>query len=227
MSFSDPCQLTLPACQCKGKAWKDGEWHRLCLCNEEPKPLPSCKRCEGKGYYRSESDTYWRGCEDCKPKCRTCNDWLYVYPLQDLGNPIPCYTCCKTGGIPGGIPHKQSPPGESQLPSTEPMPSAREFITGAKRDSAEGKPSFHRIPVSALRRVAMRYTEGDKHYGEENWQKGIPLKELYASLLRHVYAWRLGDTTEDHLAAVIWNALTLIYTEEKIQSGELPQELAK
>lgn len=102
----------------------------------------------------------------------------------------------------------------------------QEFSTGAKRDTQEGKPRYELIPPRVLHREAVVFTRGAEKYGEHNWQKGIPLERIFASLLRHAYAWAEGDDEEDHLAAVRVNAAFLMATEEEIVEGRLPKELA-
>jgi hypothetical protein len=34
-----------------------------------------------------------------------------------------------------------------------------------------------------------------------------------------------GDNTEDHAAAILWNASAWCWTEEQINNGKLPKEL--
>lgn len=89
------------------------------------------------------------------------------------------------------------------------------FDTGAHRDTQEGKPRYDLIPVEMLERLAMLYARGAEKYDEDNWKKGIPIQRVQASLLRHYFAWVQGDRTEDHLAAVIWNAACIMYYEDK------------
>lgn len=100
-----------------------------------------------------------------------------------------------------------------------------DFSSGARRDVQTSKPRFDLIPVQALRRLADLYARGAEKYGEGNFEKGIPFKRVYASLLRHLYAWAEGEATEDHLAAVAWNAFALMYYEEQIKAGKLPADL--
>ncbi len=64
-----------------------------------------------------------------------------------------------------------------------------------------------------MKRVAEMYMRGADKYGESNWEKGMPTSRILASLLRHIEAYRCGDREEDHLAAVVWNALALIHFE--------------
>ena len=82
------------------------------------------------------------------------------------------------------------------------------------------------IPALALNRLGGSFWRGAFKYGRDNWQQGIPLLRVYASLFRHMIMWFVGDTTEDHLAAVIWNASVLVWTENEIAMGHLPKALA-
>lgn len=58
-----------------------------------------------------------------------------------------------------------------------------------------------------------------------NWQLGIPLSHYEDSLTRHILAWKEGDESEDHAGAIIWNACTMVWTDEEIKAGRLPVEL--
>ena len=89
------------------------------------------------------------------------------------------------------------------------------FKSGAMRDVDDNKPRYELIPVEALKRVAMLYTAGAKKYSEDNWRKGMPYRRAYASLLRHAFAFSEGNTAEDHLASVIFNAMAIMYYQEK------------
>lgn len=92
-----------------------------------------------------------------------------------------------------------------------------EFTTGSRRDTQQGKPRYDLIPVQALARLADLYARGAEKYGDHNWQKGQPYSRVYASLFRHLIQWRQGDRSEDHLAAVAWNAFALMYYDEEMQ----------
>lgn len=43
--------------------------------------------------------------------------------------------------------------------------------------------------------------------------------------MRHTLAWAEGDTAEDHLGAILWNAAAMDWTESQIVAGKLPAEL--
>lgn len=55
--------------------------------------------------------------------------------------------------------------------------------------------------------------------------KGIPLTRYVDSINRHLWAWEEGDTSEDHLGAILWNAGCAAWTEEAIRNKVLPEEL--
>ena len=92
---------------------------------------------------------------------------------------------------------------------------ARQFDTGAQRDSAEGKPRMSLVPHKALQDVMMRYLDGAEAYGENNWKKGMKNSVLYDSTMRHLMAYWTGDDSEDHLGAALWNIMGLIDNDDK------------
>lgn len=92
--------------------------------------------------------------------------------------------------------------------------SRQEFESGMVRDTQEGKPRYDLIPTGPLKRLADLYARGAEKYDDDNWKKGQPYSRAYASLFRHLMQWRNGDTDEDHLAAVAWNAFTIMYYED-------------
>jgi hypothetical protein len=124
------------------------------------------------------------------------------------------------------------------------------FSTGARRDTEDDKPKFDHlpwqwatdlalaaekagetcrldlVPVGALTRLACLYGRGAAKYGDENWRKGINLKRTWRSLMRHSVAWFLGDDSEDHMAGVMWNAVTLMETAVMVREGKLPSDIS-
>ncbi len=105
------------------------------------------------------------------------------------------------------------------------MPDKETFSTGAQRDTQTSKLRYDLIPIGALEALAKVYTDGAVKYGDNNWQKGMPFKRVYASLLRHVFAWAAGDTTERHMANAAWNCFALLHYEDMVELGVLPPEL--
>ncbi len=56
-------------------------------------------------------------------------------------------------------------------------------------------------------------------YGKDNWRQGQPQSASLASLERHLLKYRQGMTDEDHLAAVVWNALSLLNVDEYMKDN--------
>lgn len=62
--------------------------------------------------------------------------------------------------------------------------------------------------------------------GYRNWEKGMPVTRVIESIKRHVNAFQRGDETEDHLAAIMWNAMVLIhYRDGGTTSGKSFKDL--
>lgn len=90
----------------------------------------------------------------------------------------------------------------------------RQFKTGAVRDDGSGKPRMELLPLDLLERVSKWYGLGAEKYGDNNWRLGQPKREVIGSLIRHLSKYMRGDDDEDHLSAVIWNALCLMNVDE-------------
>ena len=59
--------------------------------------------------------------------------------------------------------------------------------------------------------VAKHFEEGAKKYGENNWQKGIPVHCYIDSAIRHYLKWLRGDKDEPHDRAFVWNIMCCIW----------------
>lgn len=60
--------------------------------------------------------------------------------------------------------------------------------------------------------VSKHFEEGAKKYGENNWQKGIPVRCYIDSAVRHYLKYLRGDKDEPHDRAFVWNILCAIWT---------------
>jgi len=100
-----------------------------------------------------------------------------------------------------------------------------QFGTGAVRDAMSGKGLPSLIPPEAIRRCARRFEDGANKYGLHNWMKGIPLSRYQDAITRHTLAAAEGQTDEDHLGAVLWNAAAWVWTQDEIEAGRLPESL--
>lgn len=68
--------------------------------------------------------------------------------------------------------------------------------------------------------VAKHFEEGAKKYGDNNWQKGIPVHCYIDSAVRHYLKYLRGDKDEPHDRAFCWNILCCIWTVKHIEEGE-------
>lgn len=85
---------------------------------------------------------------------------------------------------------------------------------GAVRESVD-KPAIEGVSPYAMERLGWHFTAGGKKYGDfRNWERGMPMMRMCASLLRHVFLWIRRDDSEDHMAAVMWNAQAIMHYEE-------------
>ena len=71
--------------------------------------------------------------------------------------------------------------------------------------------SFQADLSTMLLEVAKHFEEGAKKYGENNWQKGIPVHCYIDSAVRHYLKWLRGDKDEPHDRAFVWNLMCCIW----------------
>jgi len=95
----------------------------------------------------------------------------------------------------------------------------------AIRDTADGKPRPDLISPFLEERVGHWLRIGAKKYAERNWEHGMNFTRAVASLQRHLMQYKQGLRNEDHLAAIVCNAMFLIHYEEMIERGVLPAAL--
>lgn len=82
------------------------------------------------------------------------------------------------------------------------------------REDDSHKSRMEGISPYALERIGMRYTDGGIKYGDfRNWERGQPWSRCIGAILRHTTAYMRRDTSEDHLAAIAWNAIALMHFE--------------
>jgi hypothetical protein len=67
------------------------------------------------------------------------------------------------------------------------------------------------IPFHSIYRIGAIFIEGLR-YGRDNWKKGLFDKEYQEErlehALNHLFLYKEGDTSEDHLAKVAWFCIT-------------------
>ena len=103
--------------------------------------------------------------------------------------------------------------------------SKQQFSTGAQRDTDDDKPRPDLVSPFMEERMGEWLRKGGEHYGMRNWEKGIPFSRCWASLCRHKMKWQQGKRDEDHLAAIVFNAMAIIHYQEMIGRSVLPDTL--
>ena len=79
---------------------------------------------------------------------------------------------------------------------------------------------FDLVPPLAIRAIADRMAKGAEKWGENTWRNGDGAYEAAClnHLMNHLNLHQCGDTTDDHLAAVITNAAMLY----ELRANRLP-----
>lgn len=97
------------------------------------------------------------------------------------------------------------------------------FDTGMVRGVSAGKGRPDLRQVRALRRLDQLSERGavTAGYGPRNWEKGGKFSRFIQSMLRHAEQAAAGCNDEDHLAAVVWNALCMMEFQERGRAAEL------
>jgi hypothetical protein len=91
----------------------------------------------------------------------------------------------------------------------------RTFESGSKRDADETKPLVNHFDAYCRLRYGYLLRKGANHYGKNNWKLGQPDEAAIESLNRHLALYEVGDRSEDHLSAIIFNVQLLMKNEEK------------
>jgi len=101
----------------------------------------------------------------------------------------------------------------------------QEFDTGAVRDARAEKPRPDLVSPFAMWRLGEWLRLGGEKYEPRNWEKGIPISRCIESLCRHIEEYKMGRRDEDHMAAVMCNAMFILHNEEMVKADVLPPEI--
>lgn len=104
----------------------------------------------------------------------------------------------------------------------------KEFASGMVRDTSEGKVRYHRLLDGPMfRRWAEQLTRGAGKYpdprpGVANWTLANGIEEYHRfreSAFTHFVQWYLGETDEDHAAALFFNINGAEYVKERMDEA--------
>lgn len=84
--------------------------------------------------------------------------------------------------------------------------------------------NYGRNAYAAMLEVSKHFEEGAKKYGEYNWQKGLPEYCYIDSAVRHYLKYKMGETSEPHDRAFMWNIMCLLWTNKHITGEEKEKE---
>ncbi len=99
------------------------------------------------------------------------------------------------------------------------------FASGGMREMAPGKGRFDLLSPLADEALAQHMERGAIKYDDRNWEKGLALSSFIDSARRHLNQLLLGDETEPHAVAALWNLHCLVHTQEAIRLGILSEDL--
>lgn len=98
--------------------------------------------------------------------------------------------------------------------------------SGAK--SSKTQLYYHDVPPELFRRIALRHTVGHKKHNDDpipitmnlNWRQGLSDPFYVMDRLNHMFEHMVqfledGDTLDDNLAAIVWNAGFLMEVERR------------
>lgn len=86
------------------------------------------------------------------------------------------------------------------------------FLYACLKEFCNDSPFFNAYTM--LLEVAKHFEEGAEKYGENNWQKGIPVHSYIDSAIRHLLRYWNNENDERHDRAFCWNILCAIWTCE-------------
>jgi len=95
------------------------------------------------------------------------------------------------------------------------------FESGMHRDTTAGKVRYDlAVDGPLFKRYAELMTRGAVKYDARNWMQANSAEELERfrqSAFRHFMQWFLGDTDEDHAAAVVFNINGAEYVKDRLR----------
>ena len=79
---------------------------------------------------------------------------------------------------------------------------------------------FHLMYTGAMLALSEVLQIGASRYERDNWRR-IPSEEHFNHMMTHYYAWKSGDTSDDHLGHLFCRAM-MVYATGKSEMIDLP-----
>lgn len=78
----------------------------------------------------------------------------------------------------------------------------------------QGKIRVDLLPPDAIQALAILMTVNEAKYPDRNWEKGMPMSDVLASLERHMLALKAGEDVDPtdgqlHAVKIMWNGMAL------------------
>ena len=106
-------------------------------------------------------------------------------------------------------------------------PNIKTFKSGSVRSKDADGHRFDLVSPFGLFRLAKVYAEGAEKYGDRNWELGQPFSDVLNHAERHLYMWKKGARSEDHLAKVAWGMFAIMHYEETLPAERRESERHK
>ena len=94
------------------------------------------------------------------------------------------------------------------------------FAVECYANTSDDSETHTKVESHMLLEVAKHFEEGAKKYGENNWQKGIPVHCYIDSAVRHYLKWLRDDQDEPHDRAFVWNLMCCIWEVDYHEWGK-------
>ena len=80
------------------------------------------------------------------------------------------------------------------------------------------------FPTILKNRYEVLMDKGTNKYDSENWKLGLSSIRCIDGIFRHLLKYYLGDTSEDHLAAIVFNVIAIMQVESLVDKDVLSGE---
>lgn len=108
----------------------------------------------------------------------------------------------------------------------------QQFASGMLREAQPHRPRFDLLVPKdlpfedqLLTRCAVLMSKGAAKYADRNWENAnseAEMERMKAGAFRHFMQWFVGETDEDHAAAVVFNIMAVETTATKMARAQRP-----